>query len=148
MNSISLLRNQSKSQNSTPLIKPIYYGMDEKVTNDDNHILSKLKGGIKTTRDIKINGVQLIEKLGERPLSGQFSILLKKQLEKNGAIIFKTQGRTDGAGLYGSGIGIENYGKANNRSRKYVDKISKEEKKIAENNINKNRNEVLNPSEN
>lgn len=122
--------------------------MHEKVTNDDNHILSKLKGGIKTTRDIKINGVQLIEKLGERPLSGQFSILLKKQLEKNGAIIFKTQGRTDGAGLYGSGIGIENYGKANNRSRKYVDKVSREEKKIAENNINKNRNEVLNPSEN
>jgi hypothetical protein len=148
VNSISLSKNQSKGPISTPLIKPVYYGMDEKVTNDDNHILSKLKGGIKTTKDIKINGVQLIEKLGERPLTGQFSILLKKQLEKNGAVVFKTQGRIDGAGLYGSGIGIENYKKADNRSRKYVDKISRDEKKIAEQNINNNRNEVLNPAEN
>jgi len=50
--------------------------------------------------------------------------------------------------LYGSGFGIENYKKADNRSRKYVDKISRDEKKIAEQNINKNRNEVLNPAEN
>jgi hypothetical protein len=148
VNSISLLKNQSKGPISTPLIKPVYYGMDKKVSNDDNHILTKLKGGIKTTKDIKINGVQLIEKLGERPLTGQFSILLKKQLEKNGAVIFKTQGKTDGAGLFGSGIGIENYSKANIKSRKYVDKISRDEKKIAEENINKNRNEVLNPAEN
>jgi len=83
VNSISLLKNQSKGPISTPLIKPVYYGMDKKVSNDDNHILTKLKGGIKTTKDIKINGVQLIEKLGERPLTGQFSILLKKQLEKS-----------------------------------------------------------------
>lgn len=123
--------------------------MNQKVSNDDNHILTKLKGGsIKTTNDIKINGVELIEKLGQRPLTGQFSILLKKQLEKNGAYVFKTQGRTDGAGFYGSGINIENYGKAGARTKKYVDKISNVEKKIAENNINKNRNEVINPSEN
>ena len=146
---MSLLKNQSERQNLTPNIKPIYYGIQGKVSNDDNNILEKLKGGsIKTQRDIKINGVQLIEKLGERPLTGQFSILLKKQLEKNSAYVYKTQGRADGAGLYGSGIGIENYAKAGARSKKYVDKISKEDKKIAEKNISNNRNEVLNPAEN
>ena len=123
--------------------------MEGKVSNDDNNILEKLKGGsIKTQRDININGVQLIEKLGQRPLTGQFSILLKKQLEKNSAYVYKTQGRTDGAGLYGSGIGIENYGKAERKQKQYVDKISREDKKIAEKNISNNRNEVLNPAEN
>lgn len=121
--------------------------MQGQVSNDDNNILEKLKGGsIKTQQAIKINGVQLIEKLGERPLTGQFSILLKKQLERNSAFVYKTQGRTDGAGLYGSGIGIENYGKAARKQKQYVDKISKEEKKISEKNINNNRNEVLNPA--
>lgn len=140
-------RSQSKSLNLTPNIKPVYYGFKGNVTNDDNHILTKLKGGdIKTSRDVKINGVQLIEKLGERPLTGQFSILLKKQLEKNGAVIFKTQGRTDGAGFYGSGINIENYKNVNIKAKKYVDKIDNDDKKLANNNINNKRNEILNPA--
>lgn len=151
---MSLSKNPLKRLNSNQLsIKPVYYGMKNKVSNDDQHLsdgkatlgveINKLKLNISTTKKIRINAQQLQDKMDERPLTGQFSLLVKKKLDSNSAVRYRNQGLADGAGAYASGMNLYAYDKAEKRIGRNIDKQERDEKKILKEDINKNLNMVV-----
>lgn len=141
---MSLSKNPLKRLNSNQLsIKPVYYGMKNKVSNDDQHDINKLKLNISTTKKIRINAQELQNKMDERPLTGQFSLLVKKKLDSNSAVRYRNQGLADGAGAYASGMNLYAYDKAEKRIARNIDKQERDEKKILKEDINKNLNMVV-----
>jgi hypothetical protein len=138
-----LLKDKPKYLNSKKLnIDPIFYGMKNKVSNNDAKIKS-LKMSMATVQNIRYNAQQLQNAMDERPLTGQFSILLKKKLEANSATRYRNQGLSDGSGAYSSGMNMYNYKKAEKKISREVDKREKEENKIQNEDVVKNRNVVL-----
>lgn len=116
--------------------------MKNKVSNNDAKIKS-LKMSMATVQNIRYNAQQLQNAMDERPLTGQFSILLKKKLEANSATRYRNQGLSDGSGAYSSGMNMYNYKKAEKKISREVDKREKEENKIQNEDVVKNRNVVL-----
>lgn len=124
-----LLKNPSKLLNSNQLsIKPVFYGMEGK--NEDKNNIDKLKMNISTTKRIRINAQELQNAMDERPLTGQFSILVKKKLDSNSTVRYLNQGIINGAGAYASGMNLYSYNKAEKRIAAKVDKQERDEKKI------------------
>lgn len=116
--------------------------MKGKVSNMDNKIKS-LKMNMASVQDIRVNAQQLQNAMDERPLTGQFSVLLKKKLEANSATRYRNQGLSDGSGAYSSGMNLYNYKKAEKKIKSEVNKREKEEKKIENEDVKNDRNIVL-----